>query len=556
MDRLERKIVNFSHRAFEKISIQLNNTTFTQKKLQPTSFLEAIMSANTHPGVGPNAEASMRDITISIINGDRTTNLLDFVLEQVNMRLVLFKPDCGKCVPFISEHLNHPWTSSKATILLLSVKTVSASAVREYFEKTHNKTLEDLPKNVLVGFTNSETRGFSKQTSVPYVHSFFKYDKDAPHITHGPSYMPPEVPLLSVKIAPLAKHKQINTGPDPELTKEFLKYEKTEVLLNNDHRRWVLFPIRYQDLYEQYKTHEALIWKADEIDLEQDASDFPDLDPGTAQFIKHVLAFFAASDGIVMENIHNNFADEVKIPEARAFYGLQSYIESVHSETYSRLLDTYLKNDDAEKIKLFNAVQNLPGVREKAKFAQTYMNGKISFTERLVAFAAVEGILFSGSFCAIYYIKRKGCLPGLVTSNEYIARDEGLHTKFACALYKLLAHKLPHNHLYRIIESAVLAETKFINEALPHDLPGLTKDSMANYIRWVADILLQMLDPTIKPYFGARNPFAWMEPISLSGKTNFFEHRPTDYVNNAPTTLSFAPPTPNSASSLQLTEDF
>merc|ERR1719409_2618021 len=282
----------------------------------------------------------------------------------------------------------------------------------------------------------------------------------------------------------------------------------------------------YPQIWEMYKKHEASFWTAEEIDLSQDAKDWENLTDPERHFIKHVLAFFAASDGIVLENLGSRFCTEVQIPEARAFYGFQIAMENIHSETYSLLIEQYIR-DEAEKDKLFNAIETIPAVQQKAQWAAMWMNDESCFAERLVAFAAVEGILFSGSFCAIYWLKKRGMMPGLTFSNELISRDEGLHTEFACLLYTMLQQQLPDEVVHNIIKGAVDAERKFICDALSCDLIGMNNELMTKYIEFVADRLLVALGhPKI---FGASNPFDWMELISLQGKTNFFEKRVGEY---------------------------
>jgi len=244
-------------------------------------------------------------------------------------------------------------------------------------------------------------------------------------------------------------------------------------------------------------------------------------------FIKHVLAFFAASDGIVLENLASCFSTEVQIPEARAFYGFQVAMENIHSETYSLLIEQYIR-DPSEKDKILDAIHTMPPVKEKAEWAIQWMNPKTNcFAERLVAFAAVEGILFSGSFCAIYWLKKRGLMPGLTFSNELISRDEGLHAEFACLLYGMLQHKLPEDIVHNIIRGAVQVERGFITEALSCDIIGMNNELMMKYIEFVADRLLAALGHS--KLFGANNPFDWMELISLQGKTNFFEKRVGEY---------------------------
>merc|ERR1712110_1231121 len=302
--------------------------------------------------------------------------------------------------------------------------------------------------------------------------------------------------------------------------------EATDPLLRENPRRWVMFPIQYPEIWEMYKKHEASFGTAEEIDLSQDMKDWERLTDAEQHFVKHVLAFFAASDGIVNENLAAQFSTEVQVPEARAFYGFQMAMENIHSETYSLLIEQYIR-DSAEKEKIFDAIHTMPAVSEKAAWAVQFMNGESSFAERVVAFAAVEGILFSGSFCAIYWLKKRGLMPGLTFSNELISRDEGLHTDFACLIYKLMQNRLPEEIVHELVREAVAVERKFICEALPCDLIGMNSELMTRYIEFVADRLLTALGhPKI---FGSANPFDWMELISLQGKTNFFEKRVGEY---------------------------
>jgi len=315
-------------------------------------------------------------------------------------------------------------------------------------------------------------------------------------------------------------------APKSRISEEYRELEKSDPLLKENPRRWVLFPIQYPEVWEMYKKHEASFWTAEEIDLSQDQKDWEKLTDAEQHFIKHVLAFFAASDGIVNENLADNFTTEIQIPEARCFYGFQMAMENIHSETYSLLIEQYIK-DPAEKDQLFDAIHTMPAVREKATWAVQWMNGENSFAERLVAFAAVEGILFSGSFCAIYWLKKRGLMPGLSFSNELISRDEGLHAEFACLLYGTLQNQLPEDVVHDIILGAVDVERKFICEALSCDLIGMNSDLMSRYIEFVADRLLTALGHS--KIFGSTNPFDWMELISLQGKTNFFEKRVGEY---------------------------
>jgi ribonucleoside-diphosphate reductase beta chain len=298
-----------------------------------------------------------------------------------------------------------------------------------------------------------------------------------------------------------------------------------EVLLQENKDRFVLLPIKYPKIWDMYKNHEASFWTAEEIDLAQDLKDWTRLSPDEQHFVKHVLAFFAASDGIVNENLAVNFMREVQLPEARCFYGFQIMIENIHSETYSLLIDTYIK-DPVEKNHLFNAIETVPCVQQKAEWALRWIeNG--SFAERLVAFAAVEGIFFSGSFCSIFWLKKRGLMPGLSFSNELISRDEGLHCDFACLLYSMLENKLTVEHVTSIIQDAVKNEHEFVTDALPVSLIGMNSKLMCQYIEFVADRLLVALGcPKI---YNVSNPFDFMETISLQGKTNFFEKRVAEY---------------------------
>ncbi len=302
--------------------------------------------------------------------------------------------------------------------------------------------------------------------------------------------------------------------------------EKEEPLLKENKNRFVLFPIQHNDIWQMYKQEEASFWTAEEIDLSQDLLDWEKLNDGERHFISHVLAFFAASDGIVNENLAQNFLEEVQYPEAKCFYGFQIMMENIHSETYSLLIDTYVK-DTKEKSKLFNALETVPCVGKKGEWALKWI-GSGSFVERLVAFAAVEGIFFSGSFCSIFWLKKRGLMPGLSFSNELISRDEGLHCDFACLLYtKYIKNKLSEEKIYALITDAVKIEQEFIVDALPVDLIGMNSKLMSQYIEFVADRLLVALG--YKKYYNVTNPFDFMEMISLQGKTNFFEKRVAEY---------------------------
>jgi ribonucleoside-diphosphate reductase beta chain len=300
-----------------------------------------------------------------------------------------------------------------------------------------------------------------------------------------------------------------------------------EPILQENNNRFVLFPIQHDDIWSFYKKAEASFWTAEEIDLSPDIIDWENkLNDDERHFVKHVLAFFAASDGIVNENLAENFLSEVQYTEAKFFYGFQITIENIHSETYSLLIDTYLK-DTTEKNHLFNAIDTLDCVKKKADWALRWIE-KGSFAERLVAFAAVEGIFFSGSFCSIFWLKKRGLMPGLSFSNELISRDEGLHCDFACLLYtKHLIQKLPKEQVQGIITDAVEIEKEFILEALPVKLIGMNSDLMSQYIEFVADRLL--LELGNEKVYNVNNPFDFMEMISIQGKTNFFEKRVGEY---------------------------
>jgi ribonucleoside-diphosphate reductase beta chain len=299
-----------------------------------------------------------------------------------------------------------------------------------------------------------------------------------------------------------------------------------EPILSENKQRFVLFPIKHREIWEMYKKAEASFWTTEEIDLSSDQQDWEHrLNDDERHFVKHVLAFFAASDGIVNENLAVNFMREVQYPEARCFYGFQIMMENIHSETYSLLIDTYIK-DVNEKNHLFHAIETLPCVMRKADWALRWIE-RGSFAERLVAFAAVEGIFFSGSFCSIFWLKKRGLMPGLSFSNELISRDEGMHTDFACLLYSQLEQKLSSERVTAIIAEAVAIEQEFVTDALPVKLIGMNADMMSQYIEFVADRLLVSLG--CNKLYNVGNPFDFMEMISLQGKTNFFEKRVSEY---------------------------
>jgi len=300
-----------------------------------------------------------------------------------------------------------------------------------------------------------------------------------------------------------------------------------EPILQENENRFVIFPIQHHDIWEWYKKMEASFWTAEEIDLHQDLTDWNNkLSADEKYFIKHILAFFAASDGIVNENLAENFVNEVQYSEAKFFYGFQIMMENIHSETYSLLIDTYVK-DDNEKNQLFKAIEVFPAIKKKADWALRWIDSD-SFAERLIAFAAVEGIFFSGSFCSIYWLKKRGLMPGLTFSNELISRDEGLHCDFACLLYNNhLENQLSKEEVKEIISQAVEIEKEFVTESLPVRLIGMNSDLMNQYIEFVADRLLVELGN--EKIYNATNPFDFMDMINLQGKSNFFEKRVGEY---------------------------
>ena len=300
-----------------------------------------------------------------------------------------------------------------------------------------------------------------------------------------------------------------------------------EPLLCENPNRYVMFPISDHDIWGIYKKQMDSFWRTEEIDLSKDLSHWETLTEKEKHFVKHILAFFAASDGIVLENLGQRFLTEVQLPEARAAYGFQLMMENVHSETYSLLIDTLIKKDE-EKTKLFKAIENYPCIKKKADWALKWVgDNRSSFATRLVAFACVEGIFFSGAFCSIYWLKKRGLMPGLTFSNELISRDEGMHTDFAVMLFSKLVKKTKKSKVYDIVKEAVEIEKEFICEALPCKLIGMNSNLMSQYIEFVADRLVVQLG--FEKIFKSSNPFDFMEMISLEGKTNFFEKRVGDY---------------------------
>lgn len=302
-----------------------------------------------------------------------------------------------------------------------------------------------------------------------------------------------------------------------------------EPILRNNPDRFVLFPIQYPDLYEKYKQAEASFWVAEEVDLSKDLADWNALTENEKYYLSNILAFFAGSDGIVNENLCMNFCNEVQIPEARAFYTYQQFNETVHSETYSILLDTYIADPDTKR-NLFRGIQTIPSVQKKAEWAQRWIRNGAPFAQRLVAFACVEGILFSSSFCAIYWMKKRGKLPGLCFSNSLISRDEGMHQDFATLLYRHLRFQLDTETVHRIVQEAVETEVEFVTESIPCRLIGMNSDLMVQYVQFVADSLLQ--DLGCEPIYHVQNPFDFMQQLDLNLKSNFFEARVSEYAKH------------------------
>ena len=302
----------------------------------------------------------------------------------------------------------------------------------------------------------------------------------------------------------------------------------TEPLLVPDDNRFVMFPIKHNDIWEMYKKQIDCFWRAEEIDLSKDSTHWDSLNADEKHFISMILAFFAASDGIVLENLASRFMSEIQVSEARAFYGFQIAMENIHSETYSLLIETYIK-DKEEKSRLFNAIEHFPCIKKKSDWAQKWIHdNRSSFATRLVAFACVEGIFFSGAFCSIYWLKKRGLMPGLTFSNELISRDEALHCEFAILLYSKLLKKIDKSRIHELIKEAVVIETEFICEALPCRLIGMNSEMMTQYIQFVADRLCVQLG--YKKIYNVSNPFDFMELISLESKTSFFERRNDAYA--------------------------
>ena len=332
--------------------------------------------------------------------------------------------------------------------------------------------------------------------------------------------------------------EKLEEVPSLDLSSEIIPahklYEKDEPILRENPNRHVIFPIEHADLWAKYKQHMSVFWIPEEIDLSKDMNDWVKLTDNERHFIKHILGFFAGSDGIVMENLSTRFTNDIGVPEAKFFYACQNLMESVHSETYSLLIDTYIENKE-EKIEMLRATQTIPTVQKKAEWAlQWITNKEASFATRLLAFAVVEGIFFSGAFCSIFWLKKRGLMPGLCQSNLLISRDEGLHTEFACLLYSKLENKLSKQEAHKIIREAAKIEKHFITKALPCEMIGMNAKLMGEYIEFVADRLAVQLGYA-KIYY-CQNPFPFMELISMNTKTNFFEHRVTEYAKANTTT--------------------
>lgn len=304
--------------------------------------------------------------------------------------------------------------------------------------------------------------------------------------------------------------------------------DAAEPILQENPNRFVIFPIQHHDLWKMYKDHVSVFWRPEEVDLSKDLRDWAKLNDGERHFIKRILGFFAGSDGLVMENLGQRFMNEVQVPEAKFFYSVQLMLESIHSEMYSQLIDTYIE-DRTEKMDILQSIQTVPCIQKKAEWALSWIQSEeADFATRLMAFAAIEGIFFSGAFCSIFWLKQRGLMPGLTASNEFISRDEGLHTDFACLLYSKCRNRLPVDRAHRLIQEAVAIEKEFILEALPCSLIGMNAARMSEYIEFVADRLLISLG--YPRAWNTANPFPWMERIGLEGKDNFFEKRVTNYA--------------------------
>jgi len=465
------------------------------------------------------------DVALEVVQSDGATRqaTLHELSRSSGVPLVLdfFAPWCKAC-PAAAQHLERIAQDFAGRCLCILVCVDGGADAAKEFAAAHGLshcTLaavdEDEDLAAKYGVKGLPHKSLISADRVLVKNYDLELPSDLEDLLVGGNSAEPAAPARGARAAPLS-----------HISAEYKELEKADPLLRENPQRWVMFPIKYPGVWEMYKKHEASFWTAEEIDLSSDAKDWERLTDAERHFIKHILAFFAASDGIVLENLAGQFSTEVQIPEARAFYGFQMAMENIHSETYSLLIESYFR-DPVEKEMVFSAIQTMPPVQQKADWAVQWMNKENSFAERIVAFAAVEGILFSGSFCAIYWLKKRGLMPGLTFSNELISRDEGLHAEFACMLYGMLQHKLPEDVVHSIIRDAVEVERQFICEALSCDLIGMNNELMTRYIEFVADRLLTALGHS--KLFGASNPFDWMELISLQGKTNFFEKRVGEY---------------------------
>jgi ribonucleoside-diphosphate reductase subunit M2 len=459
--------------------------------------------------------------------GSEVTTLFDVQGSGELLLIDFFAPWCGSC-PAAAQRMDQvaPQFTGKATFLLVCVDGGVGEA-RDW-------AIKHGIKHCKVAAADGDVPDEYDVSGLPH-HTLLSASREILKSGHGTVQLPADLELALAaereeEVALAAERKDEGAlmvkAPISRVTEQYKELEKSDPLLMDNPHRFVMFPIQYPQVWEMYKKHEASFWTAEEIDLSQDNKDWETLSTNEQHFVKHVLAFFAASDGIVLENLGGQFSVEVQIPEARAFYGFQIAMENIHSETYSLLIEQYVK-DEREKAEIFDAIHTMQPVREKAEWAIQWMQKENCFAERILAFAAVEGILFSGSFCAIYWLKKRGLMPGLTFSNELISRDEGLHAEFACMLYGMLQNQLPDDVVHNIIRGAVDVERKFICEALSCDLIGMNSQLMMRYIEFVADRLLAALGhPKL---YNATNPFDWMELISLQGKTNFFEKRVGEY---------------------------
>jgi ribonucleoside-diphosphate reductase subunit M2 len=450
--------------------------------------------------------------------GSEVTTLFDVQGNGKLMLIDFFAPWCASC-PAAAKRMDEIATqySDKVTFLLVSVDG-GIDGARDFANKHGIKCCK-------VAAVEDEVPEEYDVSGLPH-HMLLSSSHEILKSGHGSVQLPADIDAALMVESREETTAVAVRAPISRVTEEYIELEKSDPLLMENPHRFVMFPIQYPQVWEMYKKHEASFWTAEEIDLSSDNRDWETLTSAEQHFVKHVLAFFAASDGIVLENLAGQFSLEVQIPEARAFYGFQIAMENIHSETYSLLIEQYVK-DPQEKDKVFDAIHTMEPIKEKAEWALMWMQRENCFAERVMAFAAVEGILFSGSFCAIYWLKKRGLMPGLTFSNELISRDEGLHAEFACLLYGMLQNPLPDDVAHDIIRGAVEVERKFICEALSCDLIGMNKELMSRYIEFVADRLLVALGhPKL---YQATNPFDWMELISLQGKTNFFEKRVGEY---------------------------